>query len=231
MKKHVLLFNPNTSASVTEDMIALALLDHASWARVDGQTAGTGASIILSAADLHRAEACVADLGQTMSAMQWPFDAIVIGAFGDPGVEDLRKASPLPVVGIGEAALMEASARGGPYSIVTTTPDLEPSIRSKAMATGTGTLASIRLTTGSPAEVMSDPVRLDDALGDLILTTIEQDCPSAIVVAGGPLAASARRIGPRFSIPIIDPVTAAFRRLHTLLGATSNDWHPTSTAI
>lgn len=231
MKKHVLLFNPNTSASVTEDMVALALLDHAAWARIYGQTAGSGASIILSTADLHRAEACVSDLGRTMAATQWPVDGIVIGAFGDPGVEGLRKASPVPVIGIGEAALLEASAYGGSYSIVTTTPDLEPSIRGKAMATGTGTLASIRLTTGSATEIMSDPIRLDDALGALILTTIEQDRPSAIVVAGGPLAASARRIGPRFSIPIIDPVTAAFRRLRTLLGTTMDDWRPTSAVV
>ncbi len=224
-KSRIILFNPNTSSAVTADMVALACISHACWATIEGRTASVGPSIILSEADLRQAEISVHDFGRDMAGTGWPTDAIVIAAFGDPGVASLRQVSPVPVIGIGEAALEEAAAYGGRFSIVTTTPDLESSIRKKAEQSGLTNLASLRLTAGSPIEVMSDPDRLDEALGSLISSVIDEDHPAAVVVAGGPLAASAHRLAPKFTIPVVDPVSAAFRRLQQILGHTGDDPH------
>jgi len=46
------------------------------------------------------------------------FDAAVLGCFGDPCLADIRRASAIPVVGLGEAALRAAAAHG-PFGVVT----------------------------------------------------------------------------------------------------------------
>ena len=140
-----------------------------------------------------------------------PLDGVIISAFGDPGVETLRERLTVPVVGIAEAALREAAAIG-PFGVCTTTPDLTQSIRNQSARLGlSGLLRTVRATRGDPADLMSDPQRLDAALAGLIEHCIDDDGVLAIVIGGGPLAASAKRLAPEARIPLIDPVSAGVR--------------------
>ena len=49
--------------------------------------------------------------------------AIIIAAFGDPGLEELRAEVDVPVFGIREQAFHEAARDGRPFGVATTTPD------------------------------------------------------------------------------------------------------------
>ena len=54
------------------------------------------------------------------------FDAVVIAAFSDPGLEEARAMSPVPIVGIAESAMLTALMCGGRFAIVTLGPALRP---------------------------------------------------------------------------------------------------------
>lgn len=195
-------------------MLALARHDHCRWAAIEGRTARSGAPIIVSEPDLLEAARAVDEIGADLARDGWPADAVVVGAFGDPGLNSLVRRCPVPVVGIGGAALREAGLNGRRFSIVTTTPDLETSIRRQVEALELGdALLSIRLTSGAPARVMAHEAMLDEALATCMEDALREDRPDAVLVAGGPLSASAQRLRPRFSVPVIDPVSAAFRHL------------------
>ena len=48
-----------------------------------------------------------------------PHDAVVIGCFGDPGLEALRGIAKEPVFGLAESSIREADALGEPFAILT----------------------------------------------------------------------------------------------------------------
>lgn len=218
MKKLVVLFNPNTNSATTAEMVAIAREAAGSWARVEGRTADFGPPVIVNPSGLALASLAVEAFADRMEEGGWPADGIVIGAFGDPGLETLKTRAPIPVVGIGESAIAQASAHGRAFSIVSTTPELETSIRQQVEAHGVaGQLRSLRMTPGIPSEVMADAERLDRELALLITEVTAGDASQCVLVAGGPLSAAALRLDRRFALPIIDPVTTALRRLGCML--------------
>jgi allantoin racemase len=217
-KKRIVLFNPNSCKSTTAEMVAVAEDVASEWADIEERTAQFGASVILTLRDLDVAREAVLGFSRLMAVENWPAEAIVIAAFGDPGLRDLKECCPLPVTGIGESGIMEAGRGGRAFSIVTTTPDLEMSILKQVEGLGFASqLRTLRLTPGVPEEVMASPERLDAELGHLIDIVVARDGAQAVLVAGGPLAASARRLGTRAGLPVIDPITAAMSRLHAVL--------------
>src|SRR5262245_53683450 len=106
MPLSLLLINPNTSAKTTEMMLAAARPLLAGHARLRGITAANGARMILSDEDIAVAAQEVIRLGQAAAK---DVDCIVIGAFGNPGLDELRRSLPCHVIGIGEAAVLEAA--------------------------------------------------------------------------------------------------------------------------
>lgn len=140
------------------------------------------------------------------------FDAIIIAAFGDPAVSELREYTHIPVIGIGEAAIREA-ARHGAFSIATTTPELEDSIREHVDALGLAReLVSIEITSDGPLDLAGDHARQTGALSEAITRCIA-DGARAVVIGGGPLARSAEDLSATLSMPVINPVRAACAQL------------------
>ena len=139
--------------------------------------------------------------------------AIIIAAFGDPGLEELRAEVDLPVLGIREEAFHEAARDGRPFGIATTTPDpgLLESFRQTAVALGyEDQYRGTRATPGDPNELMqSSPDELDAALAEAVRASVEEDGAQAVIIGGGPLTASALRLQPQFDIPLVVPVIAA----------------------
>ena len=207
------LVNPNTSAATTAMMLALAQESAPAGMTIHGVTARFGASLITNAGQLAEAAEAVMALRDEFTG-----DGVIVAAFGDPGADTLRERVSIPVIGIGEASLTAAAAHGR-FSVATTTPDLEGSIRARVAALGLADkLASIRNTAGTPAEAMADPGRLEDALQDLVDRCIRDDGAKAIVIGGGPLSDAARVIARRTRVPIVEPVPAALAWMTARLG-------------
>ena len=56
---------------------------------------------------------------ETYARARGPHGAVVIGCFGDPGLEALRALAREPVLGLAEASIREADALGEPFAILT----------------------------------------------------------------------------------------------------------------
>lgn len=207
----ILLINPNTSERTTEMMLAVARPLLNKVVTIRGATATLGSPMILDEAAL---DASVDEVIRIALAEGHGATAIMVAAFGDPGVERLRVLLPLPVVGIGEAAIREAASGGRRFAIATTTPALVRAIHVKVGRLGLGHLfAGVRVPVTDPLALASDPARQDEALAQLAAACIARDGAQAVVIGGGPLSESAARLNALYPGAIVEPIPAALRAL------------------
>lgn len=199
------LVNPNTSRAATDDMVAIATRE--AGVPVHGVTARFGAPLIADPETLAVAsravEALAADLRES--------DAVIVAAFGDPGLAALRARLSCPVTGIAEAGMAEAAAHAPRFAVVTTTPALGPTIDARARALGHVDFVGTFVTPGDPATLMADPAALVAALEDACRRAVETGGARALVIGGGPLAVAARALAGRLPVPLVEPVPAAVR--------------------
>ena len=174
-----------------------------------GLGAATGAAMIVDEAALVAGAAEVVRIGLAEAANA---DAIVVAAFGDPGVAALRVALGIPVIGIGEAAMREAAAGGRRFGIATTTPLLVRSIEAHVRGLGLGgTFTGVRVPVGDPLTLAANPAEQEAALAAAARACIDVDGAEAVIVGGGPLSEAAARLQRWFGDAIVEPVPAAMR--------------------
>lgn len=208
--RRVLLANPNSNAAATGRMVAAARHAAPGWLRVEGYTTAASPALIVDDAGGEAAETAVAvAAGRDFGG----FDGVIVSAYIDPGIDRVRAALPVPVVGIGEAS-MRAAAAVGRFSVAMTTPGLVDWVRRYAERLGLADrLASIPCTTDEPHALMADPDRVLAALDGLIRRAVAEDGAEAVVIGGGPLADAARTLAATSPVPLIEPVPAAVREM------------------
>ena len=209
----IVLINPNSSDAATQSMAELAQDEVGDGAIVEGRS-NTGAPALLTTPeDMANAIPGVV-AGGTDAASDPRVAALIVSAFSDPGLPELREAVDIPVFGIGEEVFHEAARDGRPFGIVTVTPDEEliESFRQKAASLGyEAQYRGARVTPGDPSELVNDPDELDAALADAVRQSVTEDGAEAVIMGGGPLSASAIRLQPQFEQPLVVAVTAAAR--------------------
>ena len=73
------------------------------------------------------------------------YDAAVIAAFGDPGLEAAREIASMPVFGLGESGIRAAVAHGRRFAIITIGPQLRSIIeRMAGTHSASGRLVGLR---------------------------------------------------------------------------------------
>lgn len=210
----VLLINPNTSPETTAMMHRILRDELPAAIEVASATASRGAPMITTEAELAIAVDQVVAIGRARAREA---SAIVIGAFGNPGLEALRAAVDVPVIGIGEASMRQAATGGRHFGVATTTPGLDASIARAAVQLGLSPLfTGTRISPGDPLELAGNPRLQDERLADAVAACVA-DGAQAVVIGGGPLAEAATRLGARFDVPVISPVAAAAREVELLL--------------
>lgn len=208
---HITLINPNTSQATTVMMTEIARKYLPKKFSVEGVTAMRGVSMILNGEELAAAAGGVVEMGLAAAESS---DGLIVSAFGDPGLERLKALSGLPVVGICEASMHEASAGGRRFGIATVTPDLVASFAAKAETLGLAHLfTGTRLTSGDPLVLASDPARLHAALEIAVRECFERDGAEAVIIGGGPLGQAADDLQQALSSPVIAPIRSAVELL------------------
>ncbi len=228
-----LLLNPNTSPAVTARLLTYAQADLQARGRADVAlqpcTATVGASYIATEASYalaahgaldawaqalaaHRSVGGqVAHLGVPAQATPRPFDAILLGCFGDPGVWALREASGLPVVGLAEAAMVQA-ARHGRFAIVTGGTAWAPMLQRLAAQLGLAdALAAVHTVAPSGAELAAQPEAALKLLGQAGAQAAQG--VDAVVLGGAGLAGMAAPLAHRLAVPLIDSASAGVAAL------------------
>ena len=114
--RRLLIINPNTTEAMTERIADEARRFAPADVRIETRTATFGHPVIASraayAVAAHAALEAYANAGGG-------FDAVILGCFGDPGLEALRETASEPVHGLAEASFREADALGAPFAILT----------------------------------------------------------------------------------------------------------------
>ena len=209
--KRIVLINPNTSRVTTAMMTDIARKYLNERFSIEGVTVSRGVPMILDDIQLAAAADGVVELGQEVAGRA---DGLIVSAFGDPGLERLRQSINIPVVGICEAGMLEASAGSRRFGIATVTPDLVTSFAARADGLGVGHLfTGTRLTEGDPMKLASEPERLLAALEIAVHESFERDGSEAVIIGGGPLGEAAAQLQHHFSAPVIAPIRSAVELL------------------
>lgn len=204
----VLLVNPNTNRRTTALMTGLAQAELPSAVRVAGVTAERGPAMIVDPAALARAEGAVLDVARKAVEAHRP-DAVIVAAIGDPGRAALQCALDVPVIGIGQASIRAAAAGGRRFGMATTTHELADSLAELVGAYGCRErFTGVSLSRRGPLELASDPEAQYLELLEAVRASRARGA-EAVIIAGGPLSDTARRLRDAVDLPIVEPVPAA----------------------
>lgn len=217
--RFIRLINPNTSRATTAMMADIAQAACGPGFTVAGVTASHGVPMITQEHELAAAAPGVVALGVSETG---GIAGMIVSAFGDPGLADLRGAVDIPVAGICEASMLEAAGGGRRFGIATVTPGLVGTLTAKAGELGLAELfTGIRLTEDDPLALAADPDQLEEALAAVVARCFADDGADAVIIGGGPLGQAAIGLAQRFAAPVIAPIPAAVRALLRALHGSS----------
>ena len=211
----LLLINPNISDSVSELIRAEAERSAAPGTALEVLTAPFGVAYIET-----RFEALIGAYAAAQLAAEHHerFDAVIVAAFGDPGLAGLREALPCPVTGLTEAALASACLLGNRFSIVAISQRIRAWYRETVHAYGLDSrLASIRGLDEPLADIGNVQTDQGERLVALAERCVNEDGAEVIVLAGAPLAGLARSLKGRLPVPAVDGVSSAVRHAQMLV--------------
>lgn len=211
----LLLINPNISASVSELIRSEAARSAAPGTHIEVLTAPFGVAYIET-----RFEALIGGYATAQLAAEHhtQYDAVVVAAFGDPGLMALREVLPIPVMGLTDAALASACLLGQRISIIAISQRIQSWYREVVESYGLGSrLASIRALDRPLASIGAVQDEHAQALQALAERAVDEDGADVIVLAGAPLAGLARLLKGRLPVPVVDGVSSAIRQAEALV--------------
>lgn len=211
----LLVINPNISASVSQLIHDEAVRSAAADTRIEVLTARAGVAYIETRFEAMLGAHAAAQLAAEHVAGA---DAVIVAAFGDPGLMALREVLPCPVTGLTEAALASACLLGQRFSIVAISQRIRAWYAETVQAYRLeGRLASIRGLDEPLADIGNVQGDQGERLVQLAERCVREDGADVIVLAGAPLAGLARAVAGRIPVPVVDGVSSAVRHAETLV--------------
>ena len=211
----LLVVNPNISTGVTELIRAEALRSASEGTEITTLTAQFGVAYIET-----RFEAMIGAYAtaEQVAANLGDHDAVIVAAFGDPGLLALREVLPVPVTGMTEAALASASQLGSRFSIVSISPRMRGWYLETVHAYHLGTrMASFRALNEPLKDVATVQTDQSERLIALAQQCVREDGADVIVLAGAPLAGLARSIKDLLPVPVVDGVSSAIQQAEVMV--------------
>ena len=155
----ILVLNPNTSKSMTEEIGAAARAAAAKCTEIICASPRFGTAAIDSAAESYLSAVGVMDLVATLlSAGEFDFDAVVLAGFGEHGRDALAEMLPVPVFDIAECAAHVAHLVGRRFSVVTTLARSIAPIEDRMLLAGLNAhCVSVRACGLGTADIDADP--------------------------------------------------------------------------
>ncbi len=201
----LLVINPNATASMTDKIAAAARLAVPMGVEVMAVTNQSGPLSIQGPEDGAAATPGVLALVAAAEA-----DAIVIACFDDTALAEARALSPVPVIGIGEAAFHAAMMLGARYSVVTTLSVSIPVIEANLSQYGlAGTCLRVRASEVPVLDLEQPGSAAEARVSAEIDRALSEDGARAIVLGCAGMADLAARLSKRHGVPVIDGVAAA----------------------
>lgn len=237
----LLVINPNISDDVTALIESEALRSATPGTELVVRTAGQGVEYIETRFESLIAAGAVAEIiaeysratpdggtadrmdSSPRSAVDAPaVDAVVVAAFGDPGMPALKELADVPVIGITEAALCAAALQGHRFSIIAISDRIRPWYLECVERFGLGgRLASIRSINESLNTIGSVQQDFKETLLALSRQAVAKDGADVVILAGAPLAGLARELRGLIPVPVVDGISAGIRMTEAVVGLQS----------
>jgi allantoin racemase len=147
------------------------------------------------------------------------FDGVVLGCFGDPGIDAMREMTGIPVIGPGEASMLFAASLGHRFSIVTVLASVVPLLERLAWQVGVDRkLASVRAIDVPVLELGRDPQETVNRMVVQGEQARDHERADAIIMGCMSMAFQNRQdeLAARLGIPVVNPVHAAVKMMQAL---------------
>lgn len=211
----ILLVNPNMTVAMTDRLAAVARRVAAPGTEILPLTATSGFPYISSRAEAQIAGALALEM---IAPRAKEVDAVVIAAFGDPGLDAARELFDLPVTGMAEASMLAACQLGRRFGVVTFAPWLKPwyhaSVRDLGLEARFAGLRSAEDIDGPVTDVATNMKPILHRLAQRMATEDEAD---VVIFGGAPLAGLAFELADELPCVPVDPIAAAVTQAEALV--------------
>ena len=211
----ILVINPNTSEEMTSDIGDAARR----YARADTEIETVCPDWGPRSIEGHYEDyvAAVATL-DVIRERAGGFDGVVIACFGDPGLPAARELSPVPVVGIAEAAMLTACMVAHRFSIVTVLPRVKPFLEDVVRYHGLESrCASIRTTPLSVLDCERDPSAAEREIVKASRAAIADDGAEAICLGCAGMGPLDKAVQSQIGVPVLDGTACAVKLLEGIV--------------
>ena len=213
----VLLYNPNTTVSMTVGFTPAALAAAGPDTEVIAETAAIGPESIEGYYD----EAlCVPPMLHRFADLEAEgFDAVIIACFDDTGLDAARSLLAVPVLGLCQSAALIASNVCERVAVVTTMPQSVPPLnRLVGSYLGAERNAGV-FAAGIPVLDLEDPSQATlDRLFSSCETALASGGADGLVLGCAGLSKLAKTISDTFGVPVIEPIAAATKLAEATVG-------------
>ena len=211
----ILMVNPNTTQSVTDILLHAAEAVAAPGTEIIPLTAPRGVPYIATRAEAQIGGAVALEM---IAEHQPRIDAVIVAAFGDPGLLGARELFDMPIVGMAEAPMLTACMLGRRFSIVTFARALGPWYEDCVAMHGlSGRCAGVRTLSGGFRSISGVQEEKESLLIDLANAVVAEDEADVIILGGAPLAGLAAKVKDRVPVPLVDPIQAAVKQAEGLV--------------
>ncbi len=199
-----LLINPNTSEFVTERALCAARAAASQATEIDAVTGTFGAPIINSEADLAIGAYSALELAAKHAH---DYDAVGLAVSFDCGLEAVRELLNIPVVGLAEASVRQATDLGGRFTVVSFAKRTEPLyLKLMKQYTDCSNLAAVKCLPALATEILKDSERLKSHVEEMITDVVQQTGCDSVILLATAFAGLADDLA--VDIPVIDCVSA-----------------------
>lgn len=150
------------------------------------------------------------------------YDGIIVNCFVNPGLEAVKEAVRIPVVGAGEATVSLALNLGNRIGIITILPNILPLIRKQnQLFIGMGRIASVR-SIDVPVLGIYNDAQLFEKMFEQASKAILEDGVDTIVLGCTGLGGMANELSSKLNknnlpVPVVDPAGASLKVVEALV--------------
>ena len=154
----------------------------------------------------------VETLEKVVEAERKGYDAVIIGCFDDPGLQEARELVNIPVIGPGETCMHIASMLGHKFSVITAIREALARLEDHVFTYGLEKkLASFRFVNMRLKEMQDDPEKLHATLIQEAKKAIEEDDAEVIVLGCTVETGFMDKLIEELKVPIIDVTLVSFK--------------------
>ncbi|MGC9312351.1 MAG: aspartate/glutamate racemase family protein [Sediminispirochaetaceae bacterium] len=211
----ILVLNPNTSRLVTEKIEKVIRKVARKDVEVVVDCLEHGPEVLESYYD--EARATPYSIEKVQQANRDGFDAVIIAAFCDPGIEALKEISDIPVYGTEEAAFSAALLLGNKFAILTEKKQKESVKAQHVRKLGLESrFANVRALGMGVVEIAEDERKVIERAIELSRLMIDEDKAEVIIMGCASMAGYSAELEEKLQVPILDPVSVAYKMVEGL---------------